>query len=86
TGAGSQLTTDLGVYLGNSDGGTGLLTIADGGEVSTTDVKVGARQDTVGTVSVSGPDSELNADGELIVGDEGRGALAITGGKVSATS
>lgn len=86
TGADSQLTTDLGVYLGNSDGGTGLLTIADGGEVSTTDVKVGARQDTVGTVSVSGPDSELNADGELIVGDEGRGALAITGGKVSATS
>lgn len=86
TGPGSQLTTDLGVYLGNSDGGTGLLTIADGGEVSTSDVYVGAQQDTVGTVNVSGADSELNADGELIVGDEGRGELAITGGTVSATS
>jgi T5SS/PEP-CTERM-associated repeat protein len=61
--------------------GTGELTIEVGGVVSVTGVgRIGVENGPLATVTVTGPGSSWNIDGELRVSDGGIGELAITAG------
>ncbi len=76
-GAGSSLTTssyrfDVGDY------GNGVMTISDGGQVSSVNASIGYHG--TGTVTVDGPGSVWNNTSTLYVGESGDGSLAITNG------
>ena len=78
---------DLTVGYGGSfpDLATGILTITNGGAVSSNNSAIGFNESGVGTVTVSGTDSEFNTTSDLVVGDAGEGTLTIVdGGAVSA--
>ncbi len=67
-------------------GGAGVLTIADGGRVSTLEAMIGWGAGSAGAVTVDGNSSTWISDHQLHVGMGGSGSLAIThGGKVSVT-
>jgi outer membrane autotransporter protein len=71
------------------DGGTGSLTIQDGGVVENNTGFVGYNSGDQGTVTVSGTDASGNAstwtnNGDLVVGQSGNGTLKIeNGGQVT---
>lgn len=95
TGAGSSWISEVGIVLGNA-GGSGSLTIADGGVVETAAIQLGAGGidpageegyvQSVGTVTVTGAGSLLDVDGTVGVGVfNGSGVLIVAnGGTVSA--
>jgi T5SS/PEP-CTERM-associated repeat protein len=93
TGTGSTLTNSGEFVIGNS--GSGTLTIASGGVVSTsapsgtgTDgAVIGDALGSKGTVVVSGTGSRWTIGSDLVIGDGGSGSLAIgAGSTVSAAS
>ncbi|WP_051913620.1 autotransporter domain-containing protein [Nitratireductor basaltis] len=86
-GSGSSLSASGGLYLGNSVGGTGTLSIEDGGEVVIGDnITIAADDSTVGTLDITGQTSRLETGNELLVGDRGTGTLNIIDGSVYADS
>jgi len=90
-GAGSSWTNANGLYVGF--GGTGTLTITDGGSMQNgTFANVGFSEGAVGVLSVSGPGSTFGTGGALSIGGNvsgpgGRGYLGVDdGGTVSAAA
>jgi T5SS/PEP-CTERM-associated repeat protein/autotransporter-associated beta strand protein len=83
-GAGSTLTIGGQLLVGN--GGTGSLTIANGGLASAFVVEIAKNVGSNGMVTVDGAGSTLTSGGNsLLVGDLGTGSLTIAnGGLVSA--
>ena len=68
-------------------GGSGSLTISDGGSVSNTYGYIGDYSGSTGTVEVSGTGSTWTNSGELYVGFNGTGSLTISdGGSVTNTN
>ncbi|MCV9907835.1 autotransporter-associated beta strand repeat-containing protein [Brucella sp. HL-2] len=60
---------------------TGSLEISNGGIVKVgKDLVIGGQNSVSGTVNLTGPQSNLTADGILAVGDSGQGTLTITNG------
>jgi autotransporter family porin len=87
-GSGSQLlaTTSPSSGITVGAGGSGTLTIRNGGQVfGNTGTPIGAIPGSEGTVNVTGPGSAFTVnDGTITVGSGGNGALNITnGGQVS---
>ncbi|MCC6679538.1 MAG: hypothetical protein IT445_01425 [Phycisphaeraceae bacterium] len=82
SGAGSLLTCTSDIRVGYK--GDGTLNISAGGQVITNrDSDLGGWYGGTGTVNVDGTDSTWTSTGDLYVGSQGDGALAITaGGKV----
>ncbi|MGO4287332.1 autotransporter outer membrane beta-barrel domain-containing protein [Bosea sp. TAB14] len=81
-GAGSTWTSSA-VFVGY--GGTGALTISNGGEAADTAALIGFQAGSSGAATVTGPGSLWSHTGNLVVGDLGTGALTIAnGGTVSA--
>ncbi|WP_136622784.1 autotransporter domain-containing protein, partial [Mesorhizobium sp. 10.2.3] len=81
-GAGSSWTNSGSLYVGR--GGTGTLTIQNGGKVSAANGYLGANAGSTGTATVVGADSAWTNSGSLYVGNRGAGTLTIqNGGKVS---
>jgi T5SS/PEP-CTERM-associated repeat protein len=82
TGAGSTWTDVVHIIVG--DGGTGTLTIQNGGVVSSgLSSSIGGGLGSTGTVTVTGAGSTWNT-GDLLAGDNGTGTLTIqNGGAVS---
>ena len=60
--------------------GSGLLTIADGGRVTSDWVSIGSFSSSSGTAIVEGEDSSWNISGTLNVGRSGAGSLTIRSG------
>ncbi|GHT26443.1 hypothetical protein FACS18942_03910 [Planctomycetales bacterium] len=85
SGNNSELTS--GYYLTVGYVGTGHLNITNGGKAtSTTFTRIGSNVTSIGTVNVSGTDSEFIVGSDLFVGDSGTGHLNISdGGKANAT-
>ncbi len=66
--------------------GNGTLDILNGGSASATSIILGEQANSVGTVTVSGTDSELTATSYIEIGSTGSGTLNILdGGAVSNT-
>jgi outer membrane autotransporter protein len=98
TGAGSVWTNTGDVIVGGSttfsltDGGTGILSIQNGGTVSNVDGYIGNLAGTVGTAAVDGAGSVWANSGKLYVGGDtaggsGTGTLTVSNdGRVSASS
>ncbi|MDP6637397.1 MAG: PEP-CTERM sorting domain-containing protein [Phycisphaerae bacterium] len=86
-GAGSTWTNSGDLYIGGSShsaGGTGELTVVNGGSVSNTNVWIGYARSSDGTVTVDGDGSSLTNSRYLIVGYSGTGELnVVSGGSVS---
>lgn len=84
-GAGSTWTNTAGFRVGYE--GTGILTIEDGGSVSSgSNVSIGTSNGSSGTATVTGAGSTWNSSGLLIVANSGTGILNISdGGSVSNT-
>ncbi|WP_170182053.1 autotransporter outer membrane beta-barrel domain-containing protein [Phreatobacter stygius] len=70
--------------IGNS--GSGSMTIAGGGRVSSSDGLLGFYDGSAGTATVTGAGSTWTNAGELIVGILGSGALTISGGATVANT
>ena len=85
SGPGSQLTA-LGssgyLFVGGASDGT--LTIEDGASVHAVEAIIGDGSGVLGTVAVSGADSELLADESIEIGFFGAGSLMLDGGSVVA--
>ncbi len=75
-----------GINVGNNPGGAGALTIQSGGSVSSGSYWIGALAGSNGNTLVTGANSQLNASGQFLVGDNGQGALSIQNGGVVASS
>ena len=85
--AGTQLTNTGEIIVGDS--GTGTLTIADGAHAATSidaslqtpALIVADNQDSTGTVAVSGANTSLDVDGDVVVGnqDDSEGNMLVTG-------
>jgi outer membrane autotransporter protein len=83
TGPGSAWTSND--YLSVGEGGTGHLTIANGGAVTASTGYLGYAAGSQGTATVTGPGSTWANSNELWVGDSGTGQLTIAnGGAVTA--
>ncbi|CAE6864254.1 hypothetical protein R69746_07987 [Paraburkholderia aspalathi] len=81
-GAGSELTSSDNTIAGY--GGTGTLTISNGGKVNAGGGGLGAYSYATGTATVDGAGSEWNNSGTMAVGNGGVGTLTISnGGKVT---
>ncbi|TYC64529.1 autotransporter outer membrane beta-barrel domain-containing protein, partial [Rhodobacterales bacterium] len=79
SGAGSTLTA--GDFITVGYGGTGTLTISDGGAASAVDdVNIGKDAGAEGTVTISGAGSTLTAGDFITVGYGGTGTLTISDG------
>ncbi|MEO9340327.1 autotransporter domain-containing protein [Mesorhizobium sp. SB112] len=87
TGTGSRLDNGGRLYVGGSEddaGGTGTLTVEDGGVVGNTIGLVGVGSNALGTVAVTGAGSAWTNSGSLYIGRSGAGALTVSdGGSVS---
>ncbi|WP_292520581.1 autotransporter domain-containing protein [Mesorhizobium sp.] len=82
TGPGSTWTNNNWLNVGR--GGTGTLTIADGGAVSNGLATLGGQAGSHGTVAVSGTGSTWANSGEIHIGRSGAGTLAVAeGGRVT---
>jgi fibronectin-binding autotransporter adhesin len=83
TGSGSTWTVNYGLavgsWLGVASAGTGTLTIANGGAVSSSYAYIGYDPASVGSVTVSGAGSTWTQD-LLYVGGSGSGMLRVVGG------
>lgn len=79
TGNGSSWTSNIGTLIvGN--GGTGTLTISDGGEVRNYNSYIGRFWDSSGAATVSGVGSIWTNSSAIHVGNTGIGALTVEGG------
>lgn len=67
------------IIVGSTNGGTGELSISNGGTVTGDYSTIGSVAGSTGTISVDGAGSILNIAG-MTVGNEGTGTLNITGG------
>jgi fibronectin-binding autotransporter adhesin len=76
-----------GVVSIGQEGGTGSLTISNGGEVTSTEGYIGTKDGGKGTVTVDGKDSKWASSGGISVGQKGgTGSLTISsGGEVTST-
>ncbi|WP_421917298.1 autotransporter outer membrane beta-barrel domain-containing protein [Mesorhizobium sp.] len=81
-GAGSTWTNSTALVVGGdlTTGGTGALTIENGGTVSNGATAIGYAADSNGSVTVTGTGSFLYSTGNLQVGYLGRGTLTIANG------
>ena len=79
TGVGSTWTTES-LYVGSTAAGTGNLTIADGGLVSSSSGSIGGATFSSGWAKVTGADSEWSITGGLSLGSNGAGKLTVGGG------
>jgi fibronectin-binding autotransporter adhesin len=86
TGAGSTFDATTGpAVLVIGRGGTGAMTISDGGTVNALTGTIGSLAGGVGTVLVTGAGSTFAASNLLSIGQSGTGTLTITdGGRVTA--
>ncbi len=84
TGTGSSLTAGSGLYIG--DKGQGTLTVSNGGKVNAgSSIGIGNASTGVGTATVTGAGTVLGANGDVAIGNFGRGDLTVSdGGSVSA--
>lgn len=80
-GAGSTLTYANDFVLGFS-GGTGVLTIQNGGKVANQDGTLGSQPGSIGTAHVAGAGSTWTNTGNLVVGHHATGTLVISSGGV----
>jgi T5SS/PEP-CTERM-associated repeat protein len=84
-GAGSTWTNSSFVRVGN--GGTGKLTISDGGRFEDTEGYLGFDPGASGTATITGAGSTWENSGALIVARKGTGSLTISdGGKATNTT
>ncbi|WP_448885029.1 autotransporter outer membrane beta-barrel domain-containing protein [Citrobacter telavivensis] len=67
------------ITVGSTSGGTGELTISNGGTVTGADSAIGSVAGSTGTITVDGVGAELNIY-TMAVGNKGTGTLNITGG------
>ena len=82
TGSGSRWEIDEALTVGS--GGTGIMTVEDGGTVSSLNGWLAWTEDATGTVSVHGEGSAWNIDEDLVVGIEGSGEVTVeAGGEIS---
>ena len=81
-GTGSQWNTGGKLVVGCYIGGTGTLSITNGGTVSSVEGEIGSESGATGTVTVDGIGSQWNNSGELKVSTYGgsTGTLSITNG------
>jgi len=79
TGGGSKWVTDS-LYVGSTAAGTGNLTIADGGLVSSSSGAIGGASFSSGWAKVTGANSEWSITGGLGLGSNGAGKLTVGGG------
>ncbi|MBP7951534.1 MAG: autotransporter-associated beta strand repeat-containing protein [Verrucomicrobiales bacterium] len=77
TGAGSQLTSDDGFYVGYD--GAGTLTIQSSGKIvaENTATVIGVNSGSTGTIGVSGAASQLISRNGVFVGYDGTGTLSV---------
>ncbi|MET4262191.1 T5SS/PEP-CTERM-associated repeat protein [Bradyrhizobium sp. S3.12.5] len=84
-GTGSSWTTPAFLFVGV--GGTGAMTISNGGTVITGDGYLGVAAGGAGTMTVTGANSIWTSTGGVFVGFGGSGALTVSnGGAISAPS
>jgi T5SS/PEP-CTERM-associated repeat protein len=80
-GTGSDLNSSSGMQIGNS--GQAIVTVTNGGELSSTFAEIGGLVGITSFVTIDGPDSRWHTTGIIEVGDAGDAALAISNvGKV----
>ncbi|ARS28892.1 outer membrane transport barrel [Sphingomonas sp. KC8] len=85
TGAGSTWTNTFGLEIGRGD--QGALTISNGGTVTVGDTaSIGVSNGSNGAVLVNGTGSSWRVDNLLYVGENGTGALTISGGGAVSTA
>ncbi|NNF41977.1 MAG: hypothetical protein HKO59_12540 [Phycisphaerales bacterium] len=77
-GAGSSLTVDAELFVGNN--GVGTLTATNGGTLTTSRVKIADERGSTGTVDVIGPTASWTDSVEIFVGNFGLGTLNISAG------
>ncbi|MHA3462624.1 autotransporter outer membrane beta-barrel domain-containing protein [Yersinia enterocolitica] len=82
TGAGSSWNNSGSISIGGGGGGNGLLTVSEGGAVSSTDGYIAAAANATGVVEVSGSGSQWNNSGILYIAtaDNAYGLLTISSG------
>ncbi len=78
TDAGSSLTTDNSLSVG--DGGNGTLSILNGGAARADQMFVGLAETASGDISVAGSGSQLEATTQIEIGYQGSGTLAVSAG------
>lgn len=82
SGSGSQWNSSSDLYIGG--GGTGTLTVSDGGTVSSGQAQIALFSGSTGVVTVTGATSSWSSTGDITVGDSGDGTLTLAdGGTVS---
>ena len=79
TGTGATATFSGGASVGFSTGNSGTLNLVNGGTFTCVVGHIGNQAGSTGAVTVDGAGSTWNNMGELYVGFEGSGTLAITG-------
>jgi T5SS/PEP-CTERM-associated repeat protein len=85
TGSGSLLHTSDTLYVGNYN--TGMLTVQNGGTVTTPILDMANGVNSTGTTTVVGTGSLINVSSSLAVGEEGNGTLTVlNGGRVTTAS
>jgi len=81
-GAGSVWTSDANLHIG--DGGTGVVTVSNGGALVNGEGDLGFNFGSDGTATITGAGSSWTTNGFLYVGNNGNGTLNIAdGGSVS---
>lgn len=84
-GSGSTWTNSGDLYVGYGFGGTGTLTITNGGTVKDVNGIIGGSGGAIGSVTVDGTGSTWTNSGNLTVGSQAQGALIVSNsGTVSA--
>jgi T5SS/PEP-CTERM-associated repeat protein/autotransporter-associated beta strand protein len=85
TGAGSAWTNSGTFYVGYN--GTGILTLEDGGQVTSPSSRIAFNPNSIGSVTVTGTGSAWTIGGGFAVGHSGSGTLNIeSGGQVYSSS
>jgi T5SS/PEP-CTERM-associated repeat protein/autotransporter-associated beta strand protein len=85
TGVGSSWSNANSLIIGSS-GGTGSLSLLDGGAASAAYASIGVTAGSTGTITVDGAGSRFNDSGTLFVGQSGSGALSIHNGGLVTTA
>jgi outer membrane autotransporter protein len=82
-----QIDSSLEIGAGDNVGGTGSLTITNGGVVTAQSAVVGNLTGSTGTLIVDGPNSKFTTSDDIIIGQLGSGTATISnGGSVTASS
>lgn len=69
------------LYVGQANNGNGTLNILSGGKVTSTgQTQIGGNAGATGTIHVNGAGSNLTANGELRIANNGNGNLTVTNG------